>query len=105
MVVLKRGQAMTATDACKSDSVTLSPPRAADGQLATASSGSAKHGAAELALHGSLGVRENGRNLVALFADNVHEERVRGLYESLKFVHTLLLGRIGVQKVHLHCAL
>ena len=97
--------AMSATQACKSDSVTLSPPGAADNELAATASGSAKHGAAEFALNGSLRVRENGRNFVALLADNVHEERVRRLYQSLKFVHTLLLGRIGVQKVHLHCAL
>ena len=90
---------------CKSDSVTLSSPRAADDELGLASSGGAEQGAAVFALDSCLRVRENSRNFVALLADHVHEKGVRCLYQSLKFVQMLLLGRIGIQKVHLHCAL
>ena len=59
---------------CKSDSVTLSSPRAADDELSTAASGSAEKSAAVGAGHGSLGVRENSVDLAAGWADDVHEE-------------------------------
>ena len=100
----KRGQALPASDECESDSVTLSPPRAADGELAAATGGSGNNVAAG-SLHNSLGVRENVHDRIALVADDVHEETVGGLHQFLEFMHMLLLGRIGIQKVHLHCVL
>ena len=90
---------------CKSDSVTLSSPLASNDELAATSSGGAQGSAAVFTLDGGLGVGENSRNFAALLADNVHEKRVWCLNESLKFVQMLLLGRIGIKKVHLHGAL
>jgi len=52
--------AMSAMEACKSDSITLSPPGAADRELAATASGGAKSSATEFAGYGSLGVGENG---------------------------------------------
>ena len=95
---------MSAISACKSDSVSLSPPGAADCELATTTSGGAKE-VARVRVDSGLRVRENSIDFAVFLADYVHEERVGGLYQSLEFMHTLLLVRIGVQKVHLHCAL
>ena len=49
-----------------------------------------------------LDVGENDVNSLALRTLDVHEEGVRGLYESLEFVSVLLLGRVNVKKVDLH---
>ena len=54
--------------------------------------------------NGGLGVREDRADVGALLAFDVPEERVGALYESLKFVHTLLSLRVDIQKVHFHCA-
>jgi len=85
-------------------SVSLSSPGRANGELGLTSGGGAKDEVAVLAGDGSLGVREDGGDVEALLASDVQEVGVGGLNESLKFVQMLLLDRIGIQKVHFHCA-
>jgi len=91
---------------CKSDSVTLALPRISNGELGLAAGRRAEHLTAALATDCSLGVREDCRDILAFVALDIQEVGVRGLNQSLKFVHVFLLGRIHIQKVHFyHCAL
>ena len=91
---------------CKSDSVALAFPCSADDQLGSASGGCAEDGTAVGAGDSSLRVREERLDISTFIALHVHEVRVRGLNQSLKFVHVFLLGRVHIQKVHFyHCAL
>ena len=45
----------------------------------------------------ALGVREQSINIVAVWAFDVHEERVWGLNLPLKLMHALLRGRVRVK--------
>ena len=91
---------------CKSDSVALAFPCSTDDQLGSASGGCAEDGTAVGAGDSSLRVREERLDISAFIALHVHEVRVRGLNQSLKFVHVFLLGRVHIQNVHFyHCAL
>ncbi len=47
-------------------------------------------------------MREDGADVVALWASDVKEEGVGCLYEFLKFVHVFFSNRVCVQKVHFH---
>ena len=89
----------------KSDSVTLSSPGAAHDELALSASWCGEDVTAGAANDG-LRVRENSHDFTACWAQHVHEERVGCLNESMfALVHVGLLGRVHIQKVHLHCAL
>lgn len=59
----------------------------------------AEDGAAGGADDDSLGVREDGGDVDATGALDVHEEAVGRLHEALKLVLPLLDGGIGVEKV------
>ena len=74
------------------------------GELDFSAGGLAEHGSTLWAHDGGLGVGEELAHVAAIGAPHVQEVGVGGLNESLKFVHTLLSLRVGVQKVHFHCA-
>ena len=85
-------------------SVSLSSPCGANGELGASAGRGAENMTAVLTNDAGLGVGEDRGDVEAMFAFDIQEVRVGALYESLKFVHTLLSLRVGVQKVHFHCA-
>lgn len=83
-------------------SVALSSPGRSDDEFGASASSGAEEVAAVLAADGGLGVGEDRGDFRALLAPDVEEVGVGRLYQSLKFVHVLLLGGVTVQKVDFH---
>ena len=48
-------------------------------------------------------VREDGVDVLALWALNIHEEGFWGLDELLKFVLALFFGWVHVKEIDFHC--
>ena len=80
-------------------SVALSPERAALGEAGLSASGSAQDGRAAWAVDNSLRVREDGRDVEAALALDVHEVRVGALNKALELVLPLLQLCRGMQQV------
>jgi hypothetical protein len=66
------------------------------------SSGLAQEGGATVAHHDSLGVAENGGDVHASLAADIHEERVGRLDQSALLVLSLLNGNVGVEEIVLN---
>merc|ERR1712194_465091 len=61
-----------------------------------------EHNVALTAQHHRLCVTENGRNLEAAGAFNIHEERIRRLHQALQLVRVPMHLGSGVKKIDRH---
>ena len=84
-------------------SVSLLSPGSSDSEFALSSLWDAEKEFAVGAKADTAWVREDGVDVLALWALNIHEEGFWGLDELLKFVLALFFGWVHVKEIDFHC--
>jgi len=97
--ILITGQSLHSASATAASTFLLPPERASLGQTSLSTSWLTEHRGARSADNDRLCVRENGCNVEASRALDVHEEGSGGRYKSLELVLACLSGGRGIEEI------